>query len=466
MAQELTVSLSFHNTDCLLTLQVNPDSLSLKYEEANTGKVWRSNFTSKYIEDITQKTGNFKKFSVFTKILTSVLTNGTSSAFIDVLTAQDLEELKAKRLGTSASNVTSNKRYLILTCTTDFDKVHYPLPLSFEEIPDVETMKKTIARLSSEIESYRRTESNLSEIAKTSFYSEASRSNGFNNTTRTVEDIRNENTRLRRKLALLERCESGEAINKKFETHKNTSKFLEESQMETKVMEEKLVELEDQLRRTKSELHTAKGQLNRYEQLQSLPNIEVLRSEIERLKNELKEERGNVNETLAQQKEEIGANTKELETVKENDRRLKARIKELEGKLKAIGKQSRYDKRVSAYKNSPIPQSNKRSTSLPQRKPTNTRHNLSNKPLNRSNSNNRSISNVKRNSSMSKKGTNKTLPLKERDINSRTSVFDRLYKGSKKSNEVENINKEIGRNKELSIDDRLSQLKNIIKKIK
>ena len=35
----------------------------------------------------------------------------------------------------------NNKRYLILTYAAEFDRVHYPLPLIFEDTPDPETLK-------------------------------------------------------------------------------------------------------------------------------------------------------------------------------------------------------------------------------------------------------------------------------------------------------------------------------------
>src|SRR3546814_3034147 len=39
------------------------------------------------------------------------------------------------------------KRYLILTYTVEFDRVHYPLPLAYEEDPNPAALKATIRRL-------------------------------------------------------------------------------------------------------------------------------------------------------------------------------------------------------------------------------------------------------------------------------------------------------------------------------
>jgi hypothetical protein len=51
------------------------------------------------VEDITQKTGNYKKFSVFVQMLTSALAQRSESVFVDLLTYTDLEMLKARRAG-------------------------------------------------------------------------------------------------------------------------------------------------------------------------------------------------------------------------------------------------------------------------------------------------------------------------------------------------------------------------------
>lgn len=46
------------------------------------------------IEEITHKTGNLKKFSVFVKMLRSAILQESDSVFVDLLTYQDFEMLK------------------------------------------------------------------------------------------------------------------------------------------------------------------------------------------------------------------------------------------------------------------------------------------------------------------------------------------------------------------------------------
>jgi coiled-coil domain-containing protein 61 len=112
------------------------------------------------IEDITSKTGNFKKFPVFVKMLVSAVKQQSDSVFIDLLTYQDLELLKSKKNKGAAQQQarpmqTNNKRYLILTYAAEFDRVHYPLPLMFETNPDPERMRHIIKELRSQLEDHK-----------------------------------------------------------------------------------------------------------------------------------------------------------------------------------------------------------------------------------------------------------------------------------------------------------------------
>lgn len=50
----------------------------------------------------------------------------------------------------------NNKRYLILTYAAEFDRVHYPLPLLYEEHPDPQHLKSIIGKLRSEVDELQR----------------------------------------------------------------------------------------------------------------------------------------------------------------------------------------------------------------------------------------------------------------------------------------------------------------------
>ena len=62
------------------------DVLNMEIEQKDNGNIWKNTFTSNYIEEITQKTGNFKKFGVFVKMLLSSITKASDSVFLDILT--------------------------------------------------------------------------------------------------------------------------------------------------------------------------------------------------------------------------------------------------------------------------------------------------------------------------------------------------------------------------------------------
>jgi coiled-coil domain-containing protein 61 len=110
------------------------------------------------VEEITQKAGNYKTFEIFIKMLNSAISKESESVFIDLLTYSDLEQLKARK-SSQASQVTNsvtlnksqNKRYIILTYSSEFDRVHYPLPLCYEETPNPEALLKTIRRLRNQL---------------------------------------------------------------------------------------------------------------------------------------------------------------------------------------------------------------------------------------------------------------------------------------------------------------------------
>ena len=93
-------------------------------------------------------------------MLLSAINKSADSVFFDILTFQDLEMLKnrrSKQLSPSKSQIikTNNKRYIILTYMVEFDKVHYPIPLNFEESPSIEVLQATIRRLRLENEELR-----------------------------------------------------------------------------------------------------------------------------------------------------------------------------------------------------------------------------------------------------------------------------------------------------------------------
>lgn len=68
-----------------------------------------------------------------------------------------------KTLNNNSSANNNKKRYLILTYMVEYDKVHYPLPLNYEEDPDSSTLNNIIRRLKLENEELRKNKTNSAE---------------------------------------------------------------------------------------------------------------------------------------------------------------------------------------------------------------------------------------------------------------------------------------------------------------
>ncbi|KAJ3135263.1 hypothetical protein HDU90_003986 [Geranomyces variabilis] len=143
-----TISVQLKNRACKLTVSGNVSAderergsrLVVKLESAQTREAWQSSFTPAAIEDITKKTGNFKRFSVFVEMLLSSLRKSSEIVQLDFLTSDDLESLKSTQRARANPAPDSSDRdrswkkvYMILTYAVAFDRVHYPLPLIRDE---------------------------------------------------------------------------------------------------------------------------------------------------------------------------------------------------------------------------------------------------------------------------------------------------------------------------------------------
>ncbi|CAN0083073.1 unnamed protein product, partial [Heterosigma akashiwo] len=149
---------TFHGVPFVLTMTVEDSSkLIVEAEQEDSNERWLGEFPAQYLEEITGKTGNFKRFDVFVKMLASALAGNSESVFVDLLTYQDLERLKARKSGKPPSQNSkevskgSSKRFLILTYVVEFDRVHYPLPLAYESQANPQTLLRTITRLKKEL---------------------------------------------------------------------------------------------------------------------------------------------------------------------------------------------------------------------------------------------------------------------------------------------------------------------------
>ncbi|CAK9808633.1 Centrosomal protein CCDC61 [Anthophora plagiata] len=147
--------------ECIVKIKVTAfkgyqRNLELTITDKYTGENWQSSYDAAYIENLTHKTGNYKHFDVFIAMLQSGLLKTSESISLDLLTFKDLELLRARKLEhnscSSLGNTANNRRYLILTYTVEFDRIHYPLPLEYCGLPDPMILQATIRKLQSELE--------------------------------------------------------------------------------------------------------------------------------------------------------------------------------------------------------------------------------------------------------------------------------------------------------------------------
>nr|XP_023018145.1 coiled-coil domain-containing protein 61-like [Leptinotarsa decemlineata] len=75
----------------------------------------------------------------------------SESVTLDLLTFEDLELLRSRKITKSVGPNNNNRRYLIITYIVEFDKIRYPLPLEYCGPPDPLILQATIRRLEAEL---------------------------------------------------------------------------------------------------------------------------------------------------------------------------------------------------------------------------------------------------------------------------------------------------------------------------
>lgn len=150
----------FRGIEYIVTMTVKDGStLTLEVEDKLTADQWRADFDAAYIEDLTHKTGNFKQFNIFISMLESGIIQASESVSLDLLTYADLESLRQRKSGAPSKSTSlgqrtvtlNSKRYLILTYTVEFDRIHYPLPLPYVGKPDPRLLQEQVRVLRAEI---------------------------------------------------------------------------------------------------------------------------------------------------------------------------------------------------------------------------------------------------------------------------------------------------------------------------
>ena len=124
---------------------------------------WSATFDAPYIDAMTRKTGNFKRFIVFLEMLVAGMKRRDQSVPLDVMTYDDIQSMaklptkenaldqRRKKSIHGKSTKNQKRRYLVLSYAAAYDRVHYPLPLdedaSDENQPDNAVLDMTDVRL-------------------------------------------------------------------------------------------------------------------------------------------------------------------------------------------------------------------------------------------------------------------------------------------------------------------------------
>ena len=317
-----SADINIRGTVYFYDLQSDSENLLLSFEEKETSKRWKGEFSANYIETLTQKSKSFKKFPIFIKMLTSGLDCASDSVIIDLLTYQELEMFRSSRNpGTSSSQPSNSKlqtkRYLILTFSGEFERVHYPLPLSFEEAPNIETLQKTILRLKSELDQAKR----IKELE--------------------LDPIKllQENDDLKQQIKKFEHNQILAAVPRKgaveIDSLIRESKILEqeneslklEGTKEVKLLRKENQELQKELDRVKKEMDSIILQLER--ETGSKVGADEINAKVLLLSQQFE----NSQRQEVKYKREIEAYQKEIENSKQVDVKQKQRIKQLEDEL-------------------------------------------------------------------------------------------------------------------------------------
>ncbi|KAI4469248.1 hypothetical protein MML48_2g00001031 [Holotrichia oblita] len=151
----LISSVILQGREYLVKMNVCNRCLDLLISDKQSGEEWQCSYDHSYIENLTHKTGNFKQFDIFIAMIKSGLLKTSECISLELLTFEDLDSLRSKKIRGNSRHFSNthgnNKRYLIVTYTVEFDRIHYPLPLEYCGPPDPAVLQATIRKLEAEV---------------------------------------------------------------------------------------------------------------------------------------------------------------------------------------------------------------------------------------------------------------------------------------------------------------------------
>lgn len=352
---EVEFTKTFEDEKYYIIVKVTEIDLSIVLENENT-IFWKGSFPKEGIERLTKKVESNKDYSTFIKMLLTALANPSSpSVSLDLLDQKQIETLKSKQQVNSSTsnnlesslldqshninpikNIKSNK-YLILTFHNEFETRHHPLLLEYLNEPDANLFYNSIKRL----------KSNQKVISNSNF-------NSQDPSVRTIinfneyESLKNENVELRNKIVLLENSRTPGAVD------------IEEVLAENSDLKEDIVKLKNEtkqkIQNLTSDLEEFKRQSNQLEQNKSntvsatyhKEKIDNMSKQMENLTKIISEEREKFKVLIDKKSKEIADIKSELINSKENEKKMKVRINQLEKDLDKANGRNNYMSKLNA----------------------------------------------------------------------------------------------------------------------
>lgn len=362
-------NLTFNNIDYILYLSTNDINLTISLEQASETLYWNGIFDARYLEEITNKAGSPKSFEVFIKMLMSGLANESENVLVDLLSYKDLEMMRNKKTNHSSSSGNNlnesssmnqdlsiiNKKYLIISYTNEFEKVHYPLPLSFILQPDISYTLRTIERLkklNQKISSQNPNNNSFSISNRGNLTPSASNANNSIINIKDIEELKNENQNLKNKIKLLEShrklgaVENDEFLRNYSGIKEEYDAYKEESESKIRLLAKTIEDLKLKINYNidsaalNEEGANDNKKINKIEKL--LRTISELEEKLIKADEIVIKERKTAAQYIDEKNREMEKNKKEIFFMKENEKKLKVKINQLEKDLELANKKTNY----------------------------------------------------------------------------------------------------------------------------
>jgi coiled-coil domain-containing protein 61 len=114
---------------------MSDDYFSLSLVSRDFTERWFAGFSSDWIEEVTQRTGAFKRLPTFWRMLCNAALGISKAVSVEIIVSADVLE----SLGSKAVD---DRVYVILTQVSEFERIKYPLPLDTKPFENDELISR------------------------------------------------------------------------------------------------------------------------------------------------------------------------------------------------------------------------------------------------------------------------------------------------------------------------------------